>query len=59
MATEIWHMTNRTFCHFRQFLALLPPKYPKNQNFEKTKKTPAHNIILHMCTINENHMYGY
>ena len=32
---------------------------PENQNFEKMKKVPGHIIILHMCTINENHMmYG-
>ena len=28
------------------------PKSPKNQNFEKTKKTPGDIIILHMCTKN-------
>ena len=34
------------------------PSHPKNQNFEKTKKNPG-DIILHMCTINDNHMmYG-
>ena len=32
----------------------LPPNNPENQNFEKMKKTPG-DIILHMCTINENH----
>ena len=31
-----------------------PPKKPKNQNFEKMKKT-AGNITLHMCTKNHNH----
>ena len=34
----IWSATDRTFCYFRPFFALLPPKNPKNQNFEKTKK---------------------
>ena len=34
------------------------PNNPKNQNFERMKKTPR-DIILHMCTINNNHMmYG-
>ena len=28
----------------------------ENQNFEKMKKIPGDIIILHMCTINENHM---
>ena len=48
------------YCHFGQIFALLPPKNPNNQNFEKVKKkTPGDIIILHMCAINENHiMYG-
>ena len=42
------------------FLPSCPHKNPKNQNFEKMKKMPGDNIILHMCTTNENHvMYGY
>ena len=46
---------HRIFCQFGPFLALLhpPPNNPKNQNFEKTKKTPGDFIILHMCTIND------
>ena len=37
----------------------LPPNNPENQNFEKMKKICGGNIILHMSTINENHMiYG-
>ena len=41
------------------FLPFYPPNNPKNQNFEKMKKTPGDIIILHMCTINDNHMmYG-
>ena len=41
------------------FLHFYPPNNPKNQNFEKMKKTPGDIIILHMCTINDNHMmYG-
>ena len=32
---------------------------PKNQNFQKMKKTLGYIIFLHMCTINGNHlMYG-
>ena len=27
-----------------------------NQNLEKLEKTPGYIIILHMCTINDNHM---
>ena len=40
------------------FLPFYLPNTPKNQNFEKMKKTPR-DIILPMCTINDNHMmYG-
>ena len=53
MVTEIWSVTNRTFCHFGQFFALLPPK---NQNFEKMKTSPGDIIILHKCTKNHDHM---
>ena len=35
-----------------------PTNNPKNQNFEKIKKTPG-DIILHLCTTNHDHMmYG-
>ena len=57
-------MTDRTFSHFGPFFDLLapsppPPNNPENQNFEKMKKTLGDIIVLHMCTINENHMmYG-
>ena len=54
-------------CNRQNFLSLWtsfcplppPPKNPENQNFEKIKKTPGDIIILHKCTINDNHMmYG-
>ena len=32
------------------------PNNPENQNFEKMKKTPGDTIIVHMSTINQNHM---
>ena len=38
------------------FLPLYYPNNPENQNFVKTRKTPADIIILHMYTINNNHM---
>ena len=42
-----------------QFLPFYSPNNPKNQNFEKMKKQPGDNIILHRCTINDNQvMYG-
>ena len=41
------------------FLPFYPPNNPKNLNFEKMKKLHQDIIILHMCTINDNHMmYG-
>ena len=36
-----------------------PPNNPEHQNFGKMKKIPRDIIIIHRCTINENHMiYG-
>ena len=41
------------------FLPFHPHDNLENQNFEKLKKTPRDIIILHMYTINDNHMmYG-
>ena len=68
MVLEIWNMTDRTFCHFWLFFALLPPNNPENKNskshvttpenqdFEKWKKMPGDIIILHKGTINDNYM---
>ena len=58
MVTEIWSAADRIFCHFGLFSALLPSKNPGKFFFEKKKKTTTTpgDIILHMCTINENHM---
>ena len=56
MMHSSWNLRHdRGFCHFGPFFALLPPKNLGNQNFEKIKKMTGHIIILHMCTINENH----
>ena len=51
---DIWNATDIIFCHFGLFFC--PFTNPKNQNFEKMKKTPVDIIILHIYTINENHM---
>ena len=49
MDLEIWSVTDKVFCHFRPFFALLAI----------SKRKTGDIIILHMCTINENHMmYG-
>ena len=58
---DVWFLRYRVrqtkFCHFGQFLHFYND--PKNQNFEKMEKTTGDIIILHMCTINDNHiMYG-
>ena len=56
MDPEISSVMDRVFCHLGQFFAHLPPKNPKNKNFEKTKKWPGDIIILHKCTKNCDHM---
>ena len=51
-----WSATDRIFCHFGPFLPFRPhPNNPKNQNFEKLKKTPG-DIILHKCNKNHDHV---
>ena len=59
MVPEIWSVTDRIFCHFGLFFALLPPVDIEKQNFEKMKKTLEDVIILQMFIINDSHMiYG-
>ena len=48
------HQTN-FFVILDHFLPFYPPNNPKNQNFEKMKKTPG-DIILYKCTKNHDHM---
>ena len=60
MVPEMWSATDRLFCHYGPFFALLPPMDQENQNFEKLKKTLEDIIILQMFTINYSHMiYGF
>ena len=56
MVPEILSTTDRIFCHFGQFFALLPAKNPKNQNFKKMKKTPGNIIISQKYNKNHDHM---
>ena len=56
MVPKIWSTTDRIFVISDYFLPFYPPNNLENQNFEKLKKMPVDIIILHMCTINENHM---
>ena len=45
------------FCYFRPLFALLPHYWlPKLKFGKNVKKTPGDTIILHMCTINQDHM---
>ena len=54
MVPKMWNV--------REFFLFLPfhfPNNPENHNFEKVKKALGDTIILHKCTINNNHMiYG-
>ena len=57
MVFQIWSATDKSFCHFGPFFALLlPPNNLENQNFEKVKKSPAAINILHKRTKNHDHM---
>ena len=60
MVPEKWSMTDRIFCHLGVFFALLPPlAIWKIKILKKMKKPPGGIIILHKCSINNNHMmYG-
>ena len=60
MVPEIWSATDRIFCHYGPFFALLPPYGPRKLKFWKIKKTLQDIIILQMFTINDSHMiYGF
>ena len=60
---DVWFLrygARRTeFFSFWTILPRCPPpplNNPKNQNFEKWKKTPTDITILHKCATNDNHM---
>ena len=58
MVPEI-QSTTEFFVILDYLLPFYPPNNPENQNFEKMEKPPGDINILHMCTINDNHMmYG-
>ena len=62
MIPEIWNATDRNFSHFGPSFTFPPTPSvttPENKNLKKMKKTPGYLIILHKCTINDNHtIYG-
>ena len=62
-SSDVWFLrykVQRTkfFINLGHFLLSDHPNDPKNQNFEKTKITPGDIIILHLCTTNDDMMYG-
>ena len=49
---EIWSETDKKFCHFGPFFALLPPPLydPKYQNFEKNERNAWRcYLFIHTC----------
>ena len=59
MLTQIWSATYIIFCHFRPIFALLPHCWPQKLKLWKNVKKYDDIILLHMCTINPDHMmYG-
>ena len=56
MVPEISSATDKIFCHFGLTFALLPLYQPRKLKSWKNKKNLRDIIILHMSTINENHM---
>ena len=56
MVPEIWSVTE-FFVILGHFLPFYPTNNPKNQNFEKMKKTPGDIIILHTCIKNHDQCY--
>ena len=45
-----------TWCMVPEIWSLLPHQWPQNPNFEKMKKNPGDNIILHKSSKNHDHM---
>ena len=56
MLPEICSAKDIIFCQFGPFFALLPCYWSRKLKFEKNVKNPRVIILLHMCTINEDHM---
>ena len=61
MVPEAWSATQTEFLLILyQFLSHDPPHNPKNENFEKMRKTPEDITTLPFFTTNDNHMmYGF
>ena len=58
-----WRLYDKWFLKYKvwqtEIFALSAPWQPGKSKLWKNKKTPGDTIILHICTINDNHMmYG-
>ena len=60
MLPKTWSATHIIFCQFASFFCPFTPLLtPKITIWKIHKKTPEDIVLLHMCTINEDHMmYG-
>ena len=59
MVLEIIRHDSQSYSSFWAILLPFdPPNIPKNETFEKWKKKQGDIIILHLCTTNDDHMYG-
>ena len=61
LSYDVWFLRYRArrtdfFVIVDHFLPFCTPNNPKNQNFEKMKKSPRDIVILHKCTKNHDHM---
>ena len=61
MLSQIWKACiDIIFCHFRSFFPLLPHYCPQKLKFgEIVKKKLRDIILLHTCTVNQNHMHPW
>ena len=61
MLTQIWSArTDIIFCHFRSFFCSYAPRLTlKIKIWKNCKKTPGDIILLHTCTINQDHMHPW
>ena len=53
---ETEHMMDRICCYFDHYWPFYLSNNPKYQSFEEMSKALGDIIVLHMCTINHNHM---
>ena len=59
MLPAIRSATDISFCYLGPFSALLPHYWAQKKKFGEKVKKPGDIILLHMCTRNEDHTYGF